>query len=195
MGAAGPLIRTREHMVVIANPIARFPRYLGANGGFAMRGVLSAVMVLMLATAASAEQWTYENAAVPIAYIDNGAAQVQFACRGGDFTVGFWVRAPHGDVAKAQSMHLAISADPAEGAVALAGASFAQDMPLIHSDGASMVIRGPVARQWAAIAQRAATTIRMAYVRKAGSTEVFNSNDFSAAGSTAAIKKVLDRCG
>jgi hypothetical protein len=68
-------------------------------------------------------------------------------------------------------------------------------MPLIHSDGASMIVRGPVAQQWARIAQKAKSTIRVAYVRKQGALEVFDSNDFGASGSSAAIKKVLDRCG
>ena len=94
-------------------------------------------------------------------------------------------------------MHLALTPDPAKGAAttSLTGASFAQDMPLIHSDGASMIIRGPVARSWARIAQQARSTLRVAYVRKHGALEVFDSNDFGAAGSSAAIEKVLDRCG
>ena len=91
-------------------------------------------------------------------------------------------------------MNLAIAADPASGS-GLAGASFAQDMPLIHSDGSSMIVRGPVARSWAKIAQRARSTIRVAYIRKHGGIEVFDSNDFGAGGSSAAIQKVLDRCG
>jgi hypothetical protein len=162
-----------------------------------MRAVLSALLVLLLATAASAADWTFEDVGVPIAYVDNGAAQFQFACRGGDFAMGFWVRTPHRQVAGAASMNLAIMPDPAKGAGAssMAGASFAQDMPLIHSDGTSMIVRGPVAKQWAWIAKRAASTIRVAYVRKSGGLEVFDSNDFSARGSSAAIEKVLDRCG
>jgi hypothetical protein len=63
-------------------------------------------------------------------------------------------------------MNLAIAPDPSGAATSVAGASFAQDIPLIHSDGTSMIIRGPVARQWARIAQRAKNTIRLAYVRK-----------------------------
>lgn len=161
-----------------------------------MRAVVTIVLML-LATSAIAADWTFEDAGVPIAYADNGKAQFQFACRGGDFAMGFWVRAPHRQVAAATSMNLAITPDPAEGAAvtSMAGASFAQDMPLIHSDGTSMIIRGPVAKQWAKIAQAAATTIRVAYVRKHGAIEIFDSNDFGAGGSSAAIKKVLDRCG
>ena len=70
-------------------------------------------------------------------------------------------------------------------------------MPLIHSDGSSMVIRGPVARQWAVIAQQAADTIRVGYVRhKAqGGLEVFDGNEFGSRGSNAAIAKVLRQCG
>ena len=164
-----------------------------------MRGVLSAVLVLLLATAAHAEEWTYEDGGVPIAYVDNGAAQLQFACRGGDLAMGFWVRAPDRQVAGAQSMNLAITPGPAAGAgvSAAAGSSFAQDLPLIHSDGSSMIVRGPVARQWARIAQRARQAIRLAYVRgnAAGRLEVFDSQAFGANGSLAAIRKVLDRCG
>ncbi len=162
-----------------------------------MRGVFSVLAILLLATSASAEEWMYEDLGVPIAYFDNGSAQFQFACRGGDLTMGYWVRAPHRFVAEAASMNLAITPDPARGLgpTATTGASFAQDIPLIHSDGTSMVIRGPVAKQWARIAQRAVTTIRVAYVRKRDTLEVFDSNDFGAKGSSATIKKVLDRCG
>jgi hypothetical protein len=83
-------------------------------------------------------------------------------------------------------MHLSIAPDSGN-------TSFAQDMPLIHSDGASMIIRGPVARAWARIAQQARSTLRLAYVRAAG--ETFDRNEFSARGSSAAIRRVLDRCG
>jgi hypothetical protein len=157
--------------------------------------IVSVVLILLFATAASAEEWMYEDLGTPIAYFDNGAAQFQFACRGGDLAMGFWVRAPHRQVAGATAMNLAITPDPkGEGVSASAGTSFAQDFPLIHSDGTSMIIRGPVARQWARIAQQARSSIRVAYVRKQGELEVFDSNEFGAKGSSAAIKKVLDRC-
>ncbi len=159
-----------------------------------MRRILSALVVLLLANAADAAEWLYEDAGVPIAYFDNGAAQFQFACRGGDLAMGFWVRTPHRLVAESASMNLAITPDPVSGS-GTAGASFAQDIPLIHSDGSSMIIRGPVAQQWARIAQRAAHTIRVAYVRKQGALQVLDSNEFGAKGSSAAIEKVLDRCG
>jgi hypothetical protein len=153
-----------------------------------MRKFVLAALVSLLATAAQSQQWQYEDLGTPIAYFDNGAAQFQFACRGGDLAMGFWVRAPHRSVAAASSMHLSITPDGGN-------TSYAQDMPLIHSDGTSMIVRGPVARSWAAIAQKAKTTIRVAYVRKADKLDVFDSNDFGAAGSSAAIRKVLDRCG
>jgi len=66
-----------------------------------------------MVTAANAEEWQYEDLGVPIAYFDNGAAQLQFACRGGDLALGFWVRAPHRQVAGATAMNLAITPDPA----------------------------------------------------------------------------------
>ena len=164
-----------------------------------MRRMMAAVLVLLAATvAAAAEEWTYEDGSVPIAYLDNGAAQFQFACRGGDLAMGFWVRAPHKQVAGASAMNLAITPDPAEGSsVSASGSSFAPDMPLIHSDGSSVIVRGPVARQWARIAQGAKATIRVAYVRPkaAGGLDVFDTHAFGAKGSSAAIKKVLDRCG
>ena len=164
-----------------------------------MLRVVTAFVVLLLATAASAEEWQYEDLGVPIAYFDNGGAQLQFACRGGDLAMGFWVRAPHRQVAGARAMNLAITPDPAvgSGVSAAGGTSFAQDMPLIHSDGSSVIVRGPVARQWARIAQRAKAVIRVAYVRKqaSGGLEVFDSNAFGAMGSSAAISRVLDRCG
>lgn len=163
-----------------------------------MRRLMSALVLVVLTSAASAQEWSYEGGSVPIAWFDNGGAQLQFACRGGDLTLGFWVRAPHREVASATSMNLAITPDPAAGTngAVPAGSSFAQDMPLIHSDGASMIVRGPVALQWARIAQRAREVIRVAYVRKTqASLEVFDSNAFGAKGSSAAIRKVLDRCG
>jgi hypothetical protein len=162
-----------------------------------MRRILPALLVVLLATAASAQEWTFEDLDIPIAYFDNGDAQFQFACRGGDLTMGFWVRAPHQQVAGSTAMNLAITPDPAVGdsGVASDGTSFAQDIPLIHSDGSSMIIRGPVARQWARIAQRAKSSIRVAYVRRQDGLEVFDAHDFSAKGSAASIKQVLDRCG
>lgn len=164
-----------------------------------MLRVFPVLLTLLLATAASAEEWMYEDGGVPIAYFDNGGAQLQFACRGGDLAMGFWVRAPHRQVAGATAMNLAITPDPAAGTdgSAPAGSSFAQDIPIIHSDGSSMIVRGPVARQWARIAQRAKDSIRVAYVRttKQGGLEVFDSNAFGAKGSSGAIKQVLDRCG
>ena len=164
-----------------------------------MLRVFSAFLLLLLATAASAQEWLYEDQGVPIAYFDNGAAQFQFACRGGDLAMGFWVRSPHKQVAGATAMNLAITPDAAEDTAvsAAGGTSFAQDIPLIHSDGTSMIVRGPVARQWARIAQRASDVVRVAYVRTnaKGGLEVFDSNAFGAKGSSAAIKRVLDRCG
>jgi hypothetical protein len=164
--------------------------------GMTMRITASTLIFILLATAANAGDWAYEDGDTPIAYVDNGVAQFQFACRGGDFAMGYWVRFPHRTVANAASLNVAITPDPkGAGVSAAAGASFAQDMPLIHSDGTSMIVRGPVAKQWARIAQKAKSSIRVAYVRKHGELEVFDSNDFAAAGSSAAIKQVLDRCG
>ncbi len=164
-----------------------------------MLRVFAVLLVLLPATAASGAEWRYEGGGVPIAYFDNGEAQFQFACRGGDLAMGFWVRAPHPKVAEATVLNLAITPDPAEGSrvSAAAGTSFAQEIPLIHSDGSSMIVRGPVARQWARVAQRAKDTIRVAYVRMdgRGGLEAFDSNSFGAGGSKAAIQKVLDRCG
>jgi hypothetical protein len=161
--------------------------------------VWATLMLLLPTTQAAAEEWSYEGGGVPIAYLDNGRAQFQFACRGGDLAMGFWVRAPEQEVASAASMSVAITPDPTEGAGVSAneGASFAQDMPLIHSDGTSMIVRGPVARQWARIAQRAKGTVQVAYVRSAarGGLDAFDINIFSAKGSSAAIKRVLDHCG
>lgn len=161
-----------------------------------MRRMMFALLLALLPSATQAQEWQYEDVGTPIAYFDNGAAQFQFACRGGDFAMGFWVRSPSRTVAGASSMHVAITPDPGNAEPSsLAGASFAQDMPLIHSDGASVIVRGPVARNWARIAQQAKTIIRVAYVRKSGALETFDSSDFSARGSSAAIKRVLDRCG
>ncbi len=158
-----------------------------------MRTLMLAGLVALLASPAAAADWFFEDASVPIAWSDNGAAQFQFACRGGDLAMGYWVRAPHQQVARGTSMNLAISADPS--GKGMPGASYAQDMPLIHSDGTSMIVRGPVARAWARIAQQAKQTLRVAYVRKQSGLEIFDAHDFGAAGSNAAISRVFDRCG
>ena len=158
-----------------------------------MRKFLLAGLVALLAGPAVAADWSYEEAAVPIAWADNGAAQFQFACRGGDLAMAYWVRAPQAEMARATSMNLAIAPDPA--GRGMPGASYAQDMPLIHSDGTSMVVRGPVAKAWARLAQQARRTIRVAYVRKQGALEFFDAHEFGAAGSNAAIRRVLERCG
>ena len=163
-----------------------------------MRLPLLAALGLLLATPVFAEGWNYEGGSVPIAWFDTDAAQFQFACRGGQLAMGFWVKEPEATVADATALSLAITPDPAEGSTVGSGpgTSFAQDMPLIHLDGTSAIIRGPVARQWARIAQGARETIRVAFVRQAGSgLEVFDSAVFGAKGSKAAIAQVLGTCG
>jgi hypothetical protein len=147
-------------------------------------------LLLLLASAATAAEWRYEDAGVPGAYYDNGAAQLDFTCRGGELVLGFWVRTPEAAVGAAASMNLAITPDAGT-------TSFAQDMPLIHGEGTMMVVRGPVARQWARIARAAKTTMRVAFVHRnaGGGLDTFNGNDFGAAGSSKAIGKVLERCG
>src|SRR5690606_37433166 len=129
--------------------------------------IFAAIVVLALLTTAAADEWSYEDLGVPIAYIDNGVAQLQFACRGGDLAMGFWVRSPHREVAGATAMSLAIAPDTDAGTATAPppGSSFAQDIPLIHNDGSSAIVRGPVARQWARIAQRARKVLHLAYVR------------------------------
>jgi hypothetical protein len=153
-----------------------------------MLKVFAVAVALLLATPALAEDWFYEGGNIPIAYVDNGAAQFHFACRGGELAMGYWVRSPERQVAGAASMNLALT---------VAGdTSFAQDMPLIHVEGSSMIIRGPVARQWARIARQARDSLEVAYAHKgAGGLEYFDGNAFGAKGSSAAIGKVLDRCG
>jgi hypothetical protein len=172
-------------------PIPRKPRL--------MLKALLAPLVMLMPTAATADSWSFEDAEVPIAYVDNGAAQLQFACRGGDLAMGFWVRSPERAVAGAQAMNIAILPDAAAGAKlgSADGVSFAQDMPLIHSDGSSMIVRGPVARQWARIAQGAKAAMSVAFVHRnsKGVLEVYDTNRFGAQGSAAAIKRVLARCG
>jgi len=163
-----------------------------------MRTLLAAAFSLLLVIPALAETWNYEGGATPIAWFDNGDAQFQFACRGGQLAMGFWVREPEDTVARATSTSLAITADPAAGSTVTqaSGTSFAQDMPLVHLDGASVIVRGPVARQWASIAQGARETIRVAFIRQAGSgLEVFDSNVFGARGSKSTIAQVLGKCG
>lgn len=157
-----------------------------------MLRTITVLLALLLPGVALAADWRYEGGDTPIAYVDNGAAQLQFACRGGDLAMGFWVRTPHKDVASAGSMSVALTPDPPAGSTI-----FAQDMPLIHSDGSSVIVRGPVARQWAGVAQRAKTEMRVAYARHGskGGLDYLDANTFGAVGSNSAIRRVLERCG
>ncbi|WP_417307977.1 hypothetical protein [Devosia sp.] len=154
---------------------------------------LCAVMLALLVPgAALAADWQYEGGAIPIAYVDDGAAQLHFACRGGDLAMGYWVRAPHRDVAGGSTMSVALTPDPPGGST-----FFAQDMPLIHADGSSVIVRGPVTQQWAKLAMQAKTAMRVAYARQtaAGKLDYLDSHEFGASGSAAAIRKVLAICG
>jgi hypothetical protein len=158
-----------------------------------MLRVLPALLVTLLVLLpglATAADWTYEGGDTPIAYSDNGAAQFEFACRGGDLTLGYFVRSPSAKVSGAASMNLALTPDSGK-------PTFAQDMPLIQSGGAWMVVRGPVARQWAAVAQKVKGTMSVAFVHKnaKGKFDFYDSNTFGAGGSSSAIRQVLDRCG
>ena len=150
------------------------------------------MLALCVPGAALAADWQYEGGAIPIAYVDNGAAQLHFACRGGDLALGYWVRAPHREVAGAAAISVALTPDPPTGSTI-----YAQDMPLIHADGSSVIVRGPVAQQWARLAQRARTGLRVAYARPdaKGSLGFLDTHDFGASGSAAAIKRVLEICG
>lgn len=150
------------------------------------------MLLALLPGAALAADWAYEGGSTPIAYVDTGAAQLQFACRGGDLAMGFWVRQPTRAVAAATTMSIALTPDPPDG-----GTIFAQDMPLIHSDGSSVIVRGPVARQWASTAQRARKTLGVAYARhgSSGGLDFLDAATFSAKGSAAAIRQVLAECG
>lgn len=163
-----------------------------------MRLALTAALCLAFVTPATAEQWRFEGGATPIAWFDNGAAQFQFACRGGSLAMGFWVKKPEAQVARATALSVAITPDPAPGSAVSQSpnTSFAQDMPLIHLDGSSVIVRGPVARQWARITQNARENIRVAFVLVTGSgVEGMDANVFGAKGSKTMIGKVLGECG
>lgn len=155
-----------------------------------MRLVLAAAFCLSCLLPANGAQWRYDGGATPIAYIDSGTAQLQFACRGGTLTLGFWVRRPDDAVARAGTISLSLTPDGGD-------TRYAQDMPLVHLDGSSVIVRGPVARQWARLAQDAVSTLRVAFVRVSGSgaTTQLDPAEFGATGSRAAIAKVLDACG
>gem|GEM_PF-897135 len=154
---------------------------------------------LLLAAPALAETWHYEGGGTPIAYIDNGPAQFQFACRGGQLAMGFWVRDPEASVAGASALSLALTPDAPSGSTVSAssgGTLFAQDMPLIHLQGSSAIVRGPVARQWARLAQSARESLRVAFVRQTGSgITALDSQVFGARGSMSMIAQVLAKCG
>lgn len=145
---------------------------------------------------AIAADWKFEGGGTPIAYADNDDAQFQFACRGGDLAMAYWVRSPAAAVATAPSISLAMNAGG--GNVSSGGdTSFAQDFPLIHHDGSSVLIRGPVARQWARTVQRAGVSVELAFVdpRARGGVKFQDRQKFGARGSSAAIAKVLAVCG
>jgi hypothetical protein len=150
----------------------------------------------LLSVPAVAADWKFEGGATPIAYADNGHAQFQFACRGGDLAMAYWVRTPDAAVAAAQSLSLAMNA---VGGNVSAGSDtgFAQDIPMIHSDGSSVLVRGPVARQWARTAQQARDSMELAFLasKTSGDLEFRDRQRFGAKGSSAAIAQVLAHCG
>jgi hypothetical protein len=154
-----------------------------------------ALCLCLLPVPAGAADWTFEGGTTPIAYADNEDAQFQFACRGRDLTMAYWVRKPDATVAAAPSMSLAMNATG--GSVSAASdTGFAQDFPMIHHDGSSVLIRGPVARQWARNAQQARDSIELAFVETEtnGGMEFRDRQRFGAKGSSAAIAKVLADC-
>lgn len=150
----------------------------------------------LLSVPAAAADWQFEGGATPIAYADNEQAQFQFACRGGDLAMAFWIRKPDAVVAAAPSLSLAMNAG---GGTVSAGSDtgFAQDFPMIHHDGSSLVIRGPVARQWARTTQQAGESMELAFVKftTSGGLEFIDRQRFGAQGSASAIAKVLADCG
>lgn len=165
-----------------------------------MRFSLVAAFCLALASPVlAADHWQYEGGQTPIAWYDNGDAQFQFACRGGALTMGFWVRKPNAVIASASTISVAITPDAAKGSTVTQSNStnFAQDMPLVHLDGSSVIVRGPVVRQWARIAQNARETMRVAFVRSkgGGAFDAHDANVFTAKGSKTMIGRVLDKCG
>ena len=153
-------------------------------------------LLCVLSPQTLAAEWVFEDGGTPVAYFDNLDAQFQFACRGGDLAMAYWVRSPGGGVTAARSLSLAMNATGAEVSDD-SDTRFAQDLPVIHSDGSSVIVRGPVAQQWARIAQRASASIHLAYVRPkpGGGLEFVERQSFSAKGSSATIGKVLARCG
>ena len=154
------------------------------------------LLTFLLSAPALAADWKFEGGATPIAYADNGEAQFQFACRGGDLAMAYWVRKPGATVAASSSLSLAMNAS--RGHVSASGDTrFAQDFPMIHLDGSSVLIRGPVARQWARTAQQARETVELAFVKFASGKgpDFLEQQRFSAKGSSAAIASVLAECG
>lgn len=152
--------------------------------------------VLLLPGPAVASDWTFEGGRTPIAYTENGKAQFQFACRGGDLAMAYWVKAPDAVVAGSSVLSLAMNTS---GGKVSAGSdtTFAQDFPVIHLDGSSVLIRGPVARQWARAAQRASTALELAFVKTGSNSgpRFLDQQRFGVKGSQSAIAKVLADCG
>ena len=153
------------------------------------------LVLCLLSVPAVAADWTFEGGVTPIAYADNEAAQFQFACRGGDLTMAYWVRKPDAKVAASPSISLAMNAGGGQVSKG-SDTGFAQDFPMIHHDGSSVVIRGPVARQWARSAQNARDSIELAFVQSMSSgLEFRDRHSFGAKGSSSAIAQVLADCG
>ena len=152
------------------------------------------LLLCLLSLPAFAADWRFEGGDTPIAFADNGEAQFQFACRGGDLAMAFWVRKPDAKVAAASSLSLALNA--AGGKVSVGNDTrFAQDFPLIHHDGSSVLVRGPVAREWARTTQQAGDSMELAFVQSGASGLNFlDQQQFGAIGSSAAIDAVLADC-
>lgn len=165
-----------------------------------MRIFSAAALSLALSVPVLADEvWRYEGGSTPIAWFETSAAQFQFACRGGTLTMGYWVKSPDKAVVSLNSISVAITPDAVAGSRVSAGGgtSFAQDMPMVHLDGSSVIVRGPVARQWARIAQQARESVRVAFVRTkgGGAFDAHDAHVFGARGSKTMIGKVLEKCG
>jgi hypothetical protein len=167
-----------------------------------MRPLPLAIAALALLSApALAQEWTSQDlSGITVEYFDNGNAQLQFGCRdNGDFLMGFVVYNIHADLAEATSTGIVLSPDPtrkADGST-IAGSYRIDDVPLDHNDvGASVMIGGPIAIKWAKLAQRASHTIQLSFAAadSGGGYSAYNTNDFSAVGSSAAISRLLKIC-
>lgn len=172
-----------------------------------MRVVLLALFALSLTSGgASAQTGTWETGSVrgtAFAATSEGPVALSFQCVDGkDLVFGFFMppAVAHADVSGLERVGLSMAPDRRQlGDGASRGRVWSVDpQPITRAVGAfGVAFSGQAAVEWGRIARRANRTIEVAFKVDAGDggTISYNATTFTAKGSTAAVRSVMDACG